>query len=100
MARIEVDCGRWLSPLPRIWASIGYDEINFTYTARGKALYRTLRDVFDVPYAVRNHNALTSSNGLSGPAWGPATSIARTNWEPALLLGLPRPNLRHDRGRE
>ena len=70
MAQIEVDCARRLGPLRRIWASIGYDEINFTYTARGKALYRTLRDVFDVPYAVRNHNPLTSSNGLSGPAWG------------------------------
>ncbi|MCC7368688.1 MAG: glycoside hydrolase [Chloroflexi bacterium] len=70
MARIDVDCGRWLGPLRRIWASIGYDEINFTYTGRGKRLYRTLRDVFDVRYSVRNHNALTSSNGLSGPAWG------------------------------
>jgi Glycosyl hydrolases family 39 len=57
-------------PLRRIWASIGYDEINWTYTGRGKALYRTLRDLAEVPYHVRNHNAFTSGNGLSEPARG------------------------------
>jgi xylan 1,4-beta-xylosidase len=57
-------------PLRRIWASIGYDEINWTYTARGKALYGTLRDLAEVPYHVRNHNAFTSGNGLSEPARG------------------------------
>lgn len=69
-ATVRVDCGEWQGPLARIWASIGYDEINWTYTSRGKALYRTLRDIAEVPYYVRNHNALTSGNGLSGPAWG------------------------------
>jgi xylan 1,4-beta-xylosidase len=70
LATISVDCRRQLGQLKRIWTSIGYDEINFTYTTRGKRLYRTLRDVFERPYFVRNHNGLTSSNGLSGPAWG------------------------------
>jgi xylan 1,4-beta-xylosidase len=69
-ARIRVDCESRQGPLRRIWASIGYDEINWTYTARGKALYRTLRDLAEVPYHVRNHNALTSGNGLSEPARG------------------------------
>jgi hypothetical protein len=67
---LRVDCRARLGPLRRIWASIGYDEINWTYTARGKALYRTLRDLAEVPYYVRNHNALTSGNGLSEPARG------------------------------
>jgi xylan 1,4-beta-xylosidase len=70
MTTVHIDCARWLGPLRRIWTSIGYDEINLTYTPRGKALYRTLRDLFEAPYFVRNHNALTSGNGLSGPAWG------------------------------
>ena len=69
-ARIRVNCEDRRGPLRRIWASIGYDEINWTYTARGKALYRTLRDLAEVPYHVRNHNALTSGNGLSEPARG------------------------------
>ena len=67
---IRVDCRAWLGPLRRIWASIGYDEIDWTYTGRGRALYRTLRDLAETPYHVRNHNALTSGNGLSEPARG------------------------------
>src|SRR5262245_60775659 len=69
-ARIRVDCRDRQGPLRRIRASIGYDEINWTYTARGKALYRALRDLAEVPYHVRNHNAFTSGNGLSEPARG------------------------------
>jgi xylan 1,4-beta-xylosidase len=69
-ASIRVAGDRWLGPLRRIWASIGYDEINWTYTRRGKALYATLRELAEVPYRVRNHNALTSGNGLSEPARG------------------------------
>ena len=69
-AEIRVDCSARLGPLRRIWASVGYDEINWTYTGRGRALYRTLRDLAEVPYHVRNHNALTSGNGLSEPARG------------------------------
>ena len=69
-ARVRVDCEDRRGPLRRIWASIGYDEINWTYTPRGKALYRTLRELAEVPYHVRNHNALTSGNGLSEPARG------------------------------
>ena len=67
---LRVDCRARLGPLRRIWASIGYDEINWTYTGRGRALYRTLRELAETPYHVRNHNALTSGNGLSEPARG------------------------------
>ena len=69
-AQIRVDCSARLGPLRRIWSSVGYDEINWTYTGRGRALYRTLRDLAEAPYHVRNHNALTSGNGLSEPARG------------------------------
>lgn len=69
-ARVRVDCGEPLGELRRIWTSIGYDEINWTYTPRGKAVYRVLRDLAEAPYHVRNHNALTSGNGLSEPARG------------------------------
>ena len=31
-ARVTVDFGRRLGPLRPIWRSIGYDEINWTYT--------------------------------------------------------------------
>ena len=69
-ARVSVDFGRVVGPLKPIWRSIGYDEINWTYTRRGRDLYKSLSDVFRGPLAVRNHNAYTSGNGLSAPAWG------------------------------
>jgi len=69
-ATVTVDFGRSAGALRPIWRSIGYDEINWTYTARGRALYDALGRVFRGPVAVRNHNALTSGNGLAGPAWG------------------------------
>jgi hypothetical protein len=75
-AAIRVDCRAWLGPLRRIWASIGYDEINWTYTGRGRALYCALRELAETPYHVRNHNALTSGNGLSEPARG-STNVWR-----------------------
>jgi len=70
LAIIIVDCSDWQGELKRIWTSIGYDEINWTYTPRGKTLYRTLSSAAEVPYYIRNHNAFTSGNGLSRPAWG------------------------------
>ena len=68
--RVTVDFGRRLGPLRPIWRSIGYDEINWTYTPRGRALHAALGEIFRGPLAVRNHNAFTSGNGLSSPAWG------------------------------
>ncbi len=69
-AHLHIDCTQKLGSLERIWASIGYDELNWTYTPRGKALYRTLQQLAETPYYVRQHNALTSGNGLSSPAAG------------------------------
>ena len=69
---INIDCTRHLGVIQRIWAAIGYDELNWTYTERGKALYDTLgKNVFTAGnYYVRMHNTFTSGNGLSAPAWG------------------------------
>lgn len=71
-ATIVVDSSQTLGPIPRIWASIGYDELNWTATPRGKAIHRMLGgDVFTAgPYWVRMHNGFTSGNGWSAPAWG------------------------------
>jgi xylan 1,4-beta-xylosidase len=69
-AAIKIDCQEHIGNLKRIWASIGFDEINWTYTPRGKKLFHTLSKFAETAYYIRNHNALTSSNGLSRPAWG------------------------------
>ncbi len=72
IANVVVDPAATLGTIPRIWASIGYDELNWTATPRGKAIHGLLGD--DVlsagPYWVRMHNAFTSGTGWSAPAWG------------------------------
>ncbi|MBN9387927.1 MAG: glycoside hydrolase [Chloroflexi bacterium] len=88
-AVLKVDYAASEGPLDHIWTSIGFDEINWSYTPRGKDLLGMLnREVAEQPYYVRNHNAFTSGNGLSYPAGG-STNVYREdengnavyNWE-------------------
>lgn len=74
--KIEVDCNRILGIIDHIWTSIGYDEINFTYTPRGRKIYREIKKIEDGPFYVRNHNTFTSGNGLSSPSAG-STNVYR-----------------------
>lgn len=32
---VNVDCSNLIGPLKRIWTSIGFDEINWSYSERG-----------------------------------------------------------------
>ncbi len=41
--KIEVDCTNVTGELRHIWTSIGFDEINWSYTERGKYLLKTLK---------------------------------------------------------
>ena len=56
-------------PFERVWASFGYDELNWTATPRGRANMSTLRTIFGDPAVVRAHNLLTSGNGRGLPHW-------------------------------
>lgn len=56
--------------LTRLWTSIGYDEINWTYTPRGRGLLATLGSIGDGPYLVRSHYMFTSGTGMGLPHWG------------------------------
>src|SRR6266542_2722050 len=69
-ARIDVDASRQLGPLPRPWTTFGYDELNWTYTPRGKRALRAFASFAERPYYVRAHNLLTSGRGFSWPHWG------------------------------
>ncbi len=42
-AAIQIDCQNVIGELKHIWTSIGFDEINWSYTDRGKDLLRTLK---------------------------------------------------------
>jgi xylan 1,4-beta-xylosidase len=80
-AVVQVDFAASEGELDRIWTSIGFDEINWSYTPQGKELLAMLnREVAEQPYYVRNHNTFTSGNGLSYPAGG-STNVYREDAE-------------------
>ena len=69
LARVTIDAARVRKPLERVWASFGYDELNWTATLRGRANMSALRTIFGEPAVVRAHNLLTSGNGRALPHW-------------------------------
>ncbi len=69
-AKITVDAGAELGPLTPIWRSIGYDEINWTYTPTGKRLLRRFGEISGVSYHVRPHYMYCSGSGFGIPHWG------------------------------
>jgi len=64
-AFVTVDAGQPIGPLPRPWTTFGYDELNWTYTPRGKRALRAFGEFAERPYFVRAHNLLTSGRGYS-----------------------------------
>ena len=69
-ARVTVDAAHDLGVLDRPWASLGYDEINWTYTPQGRRTLRTIGGFAETPYHVRPHNIFNSGTGLGLPHWG------------------------------
>lgn len=69
-ATVVVDCGADKGRLDRIWTSLGYDEINWTYTPAGKHALRTIGDFAERSYYVRPHYIFCSGTGFGLPHWG------------------------------
>jgi xylan 1,4-beta-xylosidase len=69
IVQVEVDCRQRIGPLRRIWASFGYDELNWTATPRGRRNLAVLQAVMETPYTVRAHNLYTSGPGRGLPHW-------------------------------
>ena len=69
LARVTIDATAVGEPLERVWASFGYDELNWTATPRGRANMSALRTIFGGPAVVRAHNLLTSGSGRGLPHW-------------------------------
>ena len=67
---ITVNCSQELEDIKPIWRSFGYDELNWTYTPRGKRIYKEIASLSHDPYYIRCHHAFTSGNGLSTPTKG------------------------------
>jgi xylan 1,4-beta-xylosidase len=69
-ATVTVDCARGRGPVRRLWTSLGYDEINWTYTPLGKRTLRKIGDFAEQPYFVRPHYVFCSGTGFGIPHWG------------------------------
>jgi xylan 1,4-beta-xylosidase len=68
--RVDVDASAVEGELTRLWTSIGYDEINWTYTPRGRDVLATLAGFGDGPYLIRSHYMFSSGTGMGLPHWG------------------------------
>ncbi|OQX96594.1 hypothetical protein B6I21_00520 [candidate division KSB1 bacterium 4572_119] len=67
---ITIDYEKNQGALNPIWRSFGYDEINWTYTPRGKKLFQQIGALSSGSYYIRCHHTFTSGNKLSSPSFG------------------------------
>jgi xylan 1,4-beta-xylosidase len=67
---IDVDATAAGAPLERIWAYYGYDEVNYTTTAEGEALLRTLASVNTAQVFIRTHFLFNTGDGTPELKWG------------------------------
>jgi xylan 1,4-beta-xylosidase len=67
---VSVDATAAGTPLARVWAFHGYDEINYTTAPEGKALLDTIAAAHTAPVHVRNHFLLNTGDGTPALKWG------------------------------
>ncbi len=67
---IDVDATAAGAPLEPVWAFYGYDEANYTTTAEGEALLRTLAAAHTAPVHVRKHFLFNTGDGTPALKWG------------------------------
>jgi xylan 1,4-beta-xylosidase len=67
---VSVDATAAGTPLERVWPFHGYDEINYTTTAEGKALLATIAAAHSAPVHVRSHFLLNTGDGTPAMKWG------------------------------
>jgi len=67
---ISVDATAAGTPLERIWAFHGYDEINYTTTPEGTALLGALVAAHTAAVHVRSHFLLNTGDGTPAMKWG------------------------------
>jgi len=67
---IAVDATVAGTPLKKVWAFHGYDEVNYTTVAEGKTLLGELAALHSAPTYVRNHFLFNTGDGTPAPKWG------------------------------
>ena len=67
---ISVDATAAGTPLERVWPYHGYDEVNYSTTAEGMSLLKTLATAHTAPVHIRTHFLLNTGNGTPSLKWG------------------------------
>ncbi len=67
---VSVDATVVGTPLERVWAFHGYDEINYTTTPEGEALLGVIAAADSAPAHVRSHFLLNTGDGTPAMKWG------------------------------
>jgi xylan 1,4-beta-xylosidase len=72
--RIRVHANQLAGQLKPVWAYVGHDEPNYTYSPEGRALLRHLVALSPYIFHDRAHNLLTTGDGTPALKWG-STSV-------------------------
>ena len=67
---IKVDVSKPTGRFEPVWAWVGHDEPNYTYTEEGRNLLTQLSRLSPYPVHDRTHNLLTSGDGTPALKWG------------------------------
>lgn len=68
--QIHVNASDNVGSMKPVWAWIGHDEPNYTYSREGRQLLTVLSHTGPFRYHDRTHNLLTSGNGTPSLKWG------------------------------
>jgi xylan 1,4-beta-xylosidase len=74
---IKVDISRPLGRFEPVWAWVGHDEANYTYSEEGRNLLTQLSQLSPYPVHDRTHNLLTSGDGTPALKWGSTNAFSR-----------------------
>ncbi len=74
---ITVDAAKATGPFEAVWAWVGHDEPNYTYSEQGRNLLTQLSQLSSYPVHDRTHNLLTSGNGTPSLKWGSTNAFTR-----------------------
>lgn len=74
---ITVDASKSMGRFDPVWAWVGHDEPNYTYSEQGRNLLTQLSQLSSNPVHDRVHNLLTSGDGATALKWGSTNAFTR-----------------------
>ena len=74
---IKVDASKPMGLFQPVWAWVGHDEPNYTYSEEGRNLLTQLSRLSPYPVHDRTHNLLTSGDGTPALKWGSTNALTR-----------------------